>query len=66
MGFGTLKMTPEYKIECKISLCHQELLGSALQGVYVCLGFLSQSLQLVETCMANQILVCVDSIEPEA
>lgn len=46
VGFGTLKMTPEYKIECKISLCHQELLGSALQGVYVCLGFLSQSCNL--------------------
>lgn len=66
VGLGTLKMIPKYRTECKISLCHQEFLGSALWGAYVCPRVLTQSLQLAETCVTNQILVCVDGVEPEA
>lgn len=56
VDLGTLKMILKYKTECEISLCHQELLSSALRGAYVSLSLLSHSLQLVETCMTNQLL----------
>lgn len=63
VDLGTLKITPEYQVECNISLCHRELLVSVF-----CESLL-QSLelvpQLVETCVTYQILFCVDGSESE-